>query len=62
MVRVERGADVDSCGGEVGGPGGVLVVDGKLDCMVDDDGCRAVWVRVVDEESWWRFEGCAEVL
>ena len=31
MVRVERGADVDSCGGEVGGPGGVAFVDGGMD-------------------------------
>ena len=31
MVWVERGADVNRCGGEVGGPGGVAFVYDRMD-------------------------------
>ena len=35
MVGVEGGANVDGCGGEVGGPGGEFFVEGGLDRVVD---------------------------
>ena len=30
--------------------------------MVYHDCCGVVWVGLVDEETWGRFKGCAEVL